>query len=400
MVKSAHRSAMRIGPLNITWKSLSNPTEAEFSLFSGYATGDINPLSVPAVQSAIRLISEACASLDIWVERKIDGNWTKQPEHPITLLIEDRPNNWTSTFDFIRDLVATALTNDQGGVAFVNRIDGDVREIVRYQPAHVTIDFSENGRLEPSFKINNSPALHDDIIHLRSAFSKCPLRLAQDAISTSKHMENHARNLFQNAARPGGVLETPKNVGDAGVTKMLKGWKAAMEGSGNAGKTPILWDGTKFVPMSLNSTDAQFLENRKYQTLEICRAFRVPPSMIYELDRATWSNGEQQGKEFLSYSLEPWLRALEAAMRRAVFSADERADHRIRFDRDDLTRADLTARSTAISSLRSSETLTRNEGRSWLDLPPVEDGDSFENPNINTQPPASTARSEEAANAA
>lgn len=378
---------MRIGPFTIfERKSLSTPTEDEYAIFTGGFGSAIDPLTLPSVQCAIRLISEAAASLEIRVERKSDGIWVNDPDHPVSALLADQPNDWASTFDLIRDLIATALTSDKGGLAFVNRVGGDVREIVRYEPAHYQIDYSGDGRQEPTYRINNRLIEAADIIHLRGPFSRCPLNLARDAIQAAKHMERHAANLFKNAARPGGVIETEKQVGDEGVKRMLAGWKASQEGSDNAGRTPVLWDGAKFVPMSLNSTDAQFLENRKYQTLEVCRAFRVPPSMLYELDRATWSNGEQQGKEFLTYSLEPWLSALEAAMRRALFAADQRRDYRVRFDRDDLTRADLTARASAINSLRASKTLNANEARSWLDLPPYAGGNEFENPNTSTTP--------------
>ncbi|WDR07307.1 phage portal protein [Devosia rhodophyticola] len=388
---------MHIGPFKFfEKKSLSSPTDAEIEIFTGiagaYGVSLSTALTVPAVQSAIRLICEAAASLEIRVERQTDGVWSEDKAHQVARILADQPNDYSSTYELIRDLIATALTVDRGGLAFVNRVGDQVREIVRYEPGHYTVDYSADGRQEPTFRINNTPIPSSDIIHLRGPFSRCALSLAADAIGAAKYMEKHAANLFKNAARPGGVLESPKAIGDEGVKRMLSGWKSAQEGADNAGKTPILWDGTKFVPMTLNSTDSQFLENRKYQTLEVCRAFRVPPSMIYELDRATWSNGEQQGKEFLTYSLEPWLLGLEGSMRRALFGANERSEYRIRFDRDDLTRADLTARATAINSLISAKVLNPNEGRSWIDLGPYDGGDEFQNPHINTEAKPNAAK--------
>ncbi|HCO55164.1 MAG TPA: phage portal protein [Pelagibacterium sp.] len=386
---------MRIGPLKIEWKSLSSPTEAEYEIFTGTSAGGLDPLTLPAVQSAIRLLSEATASLDLKIERKVGAGWSDAPDHPVAKLLSDQPNDWSSTFDLIRDLVATALTVDKGGLAFVNRVGNEVREVVRYEPAHYTIDFSQDGRQEPTYRINNTMIPASDIIHVRGPFSRCPLNLARDAINAAKHMERHAGNLFKNAARPGGALETPKNIGDEGVKKMIAGWKAAMAGSENAGNTPVLWDGTKFVPFTLNSTDSQFLENRKFQIEEIARAFNIPAQMIGMLDRATWSNMEHKGREFLSYSLEPWLRILEAALRRALFTAEERGEYRITFDRDDLTRADLTARATAINSLIASRVLNPNEARGWIDLAPYEGGNTFANPNTGSSQPNGNTNAEE-----
>jgi phage portal protein BeeE len=119
--------------------------------------------------------------------------------------------------------------------------------------------------------------------------------------------------------------------------------------------------------------------------------------MLGDLSRATWSNSEQKGREFLTYCLEPWLRALEGALRRALFLSDERKRFAIRFDRDDLTRADLTARATAISSLISSRTLNPNEGREWLGLAPYDGGNEFLNPNITVSTRTTGPASAEAA---
>lgn len=376
-------------------KSLDNPTDEDFLVLAGGVPGTTSlatALTVPAVQSAIRVISEAAASLDVAVvEIAEDGTETPSPDHPVARLLADQPNEWSSTFDLIRDLVATALTHDRGGVAWVNRVGGEVREVVRYEPAYVTVDYSADGRQEPSFRINNRPIPAADIIHLRGPFARCPLSLASDAIGTAKDLETHARNLFRNGARPGGVIEFGKPLGDEGAKKVLAGWRAAHDGADKTGKTAILWDGATFRPITMNSTDAQFLENRKYQVLEIARAFRVPPSMLFELDRATWSNSEQMGREFLTYCLEPWLKALEGSMRRALFSAEDRPRYAIRFDRDDLTRADLTARATAINSLVASRVLNPNEGRSWLGLAPYAGGEVFANPNTGSNQPGAAA---------
>ncbi len=208
--------------------------------------------------------------------------------------------------------------------------------------------------------------------------------MAMRAITVAWHLENHALNLFKKGARPGGIIKFKKTLCDEGLKKMKAGWRAAFSGSDNSGETAVLWDDADFQALTLNSTDSQFLENRKFQILEICRAFRIPPGMAYELDRVTYNNGEQQGQEFLSYSLEPWLHALETCFRRALFTEEERKTYKVVFDRDDLTRASLTERATAINSLRASKVLNANEGRSWLGLQPYAGGEVYENTNITT----------------
>ncbi|WP_275788595.1 phage portal protein [Pararhizobium gei] len=382
----------RSAPIEQRDASLSAPDAVMEALWTGSATGAVaisgaSALRVPAVAAAVRVISEAAATLDIRImERAEDGTQTEDKNHPVGILLRGDANSWTSGFELIRDLAADALTRDWGGLAWVNRIGGDIREVIRYMPSAMSVAYDPQTG-EPTYRLDGRVIDGRNVIHVRGPFDRSPLTLAAEAIGVAKEMERHAGNLFKNAARPGGVIETPKPLGDAAVKSMLRSWKLSQEGSANAGKTPILWDGTTFKQMSLNSVDSQFLELRTFQILEIARAFRVPPSMLFELDRATWSNSEQMGFEFLTYTLEPWLRALESALTRALLSREDRLRYRIMFDRDDLTRADLTARATAISSLISAKVINPNEGRSWLDLAPYAGGETFSNPHINTDAP-------------
>ncbi len=359
------------------------------ALWSGMASGSVAisgaaALRVPAVASCVRVISEAAASLPIRImERRGDGTEAEDLDHPIGVMLRGDVNGWTSGFDLVRDMTADALTKDWGGLAFVNRIGSEVREIVRYQPSMISVDYdSKTG--EPRYRIEGMSRRSSEILHVRGPFDRSPLTLAAEAIGAARVMESHASNLFKNGARPGGVIQSPKALGDAGVKAMIKAWRLAHDGAEKTGKTAILWDGATFAPMMLNSVDSQFLELRKFQILEVCRAFRVPPTLVFDMDRATFGNAETLGREFLVYCLEPWLRVLENSLARALLTREERQRFRILLDRDDLTRADLTARATAISSLISAKVLNPNEARSWLDLAPYNGGDEYMNPHTGS----------------
>lgn len=358
------------------------------ALWSGMASGTVaisgaQALRVPAVANAVRVISEAAATLDIRImERREDGTEEEDRNHPIGVLLRADVNPWSAGFDLIRDLAADALTRDWGGLAYVNRVRGEIREIIRYMPQGISVTF-DPWTGEPTYRINGQIVRTDSVVHVRGPFDKSPLTLAAEAIGAAKVMETHASNFFKNGATPGVVILNKKSLGDEGAKKMIAGWRKAFRQPSDSGKAAVLWDDADIKQLMLNSVDSQFLELRKFQIIEIARAFRVPPSMLFELDRATWSNSEQMGREFLTYTLEPWLRALETALARALLTREERKRYRISFDRDDLTRADLTARATAISSLISAKVLNPNEARGWLDLGPYEGGNEYGNPHIN-----------------
>jgi len=356
---------------------------------SGVSVSGSSALAVPAVQSAVRVISESAASLRAQVEVKEDGRWKAAPDHDVQSLINTGVSDWCSWYELVRDIVAECQISDAGGLAWVNRSESGVGEIIKYDSGLIKTERLNTGQY--NYSLDNRGLAAADIIHMRSGFTRCPVTLAREAIGVAILIEKHTGTFFKNGARPSGVLETPKDLGDEGVKRMIAAWTAAHSGAANSGKTPILWGGTVYKPRAFSSVDSQLLELRTFANIEIARAFRVPPSMLFEMGRATWSNAEQMGREFLVYCLEPQLQALEAALRRALFNAEERKTHRIIFERDDLTRADLGARATAYSSLIAARVINANEAREWEGLPPYDEGNEFANPNTGSNQPGAAA---------
>ena len=377
-------------------KSLASPDAALMAALgildvtsTGIVVSPSEALRVPVVANALQLISEAVASLDVSVRRIEGTDGIDVPDHPLLTLLRDEANEWTTSFELIRQIVRDALMNDAGGMAWVNRVGGEVREIIRYRNGVLQFETdTETG--ERRYRNVNRVIPSRDVIHLLPPHDRAPLTLAREAIGIAVALDRHAAKLFSRGARPSGALVIPKGMGEESIKAARAAWRATHEGE-DQGRTAILYDGMTFEPFTFNSTDAQFLENRRFQIEEIARCFNIPAPMVGDLSRATWSNSEQKGREFLSYTLEPWLRGLEGALRRALFSDDERATHVVRFDRDDLTRADLATRATTINSLIASRTINPNEGRSWLGLPPRAGGDEFLNPNISAAPEAPPA---------
>ncbi|ODT57538.1 MULTISPECIES: phage portal protein [Paracoccus] len=382
--------------------STASPDAALEALFgitptaSGLSVSAMEALRVPVVANAIQLIAEAVASLDVSVMEIVDGAEIDAPDHPALTLLRAEANDWTTGFELIRQIMIDALMSDAGGMAWVNKVDGRPVEVIRYRPSILTWDLDTDTG-ERRYHMGSRDVQPRDVIHLLPPLGRCPLTLAREAIGIAVAMDRHAARLFTRGGRPSGVLSFAKGMAEDAVKKARAAWRSTHESEDSGGQTAILYDGATFVPLSFSSTDSQFLENRRFQIEEIARAFNIPAPMVGDLSRATWSNSEQKGREFLSYTLEPWLRGLEGALGRALFSDAERGRYVIRFDRDDLTRADLATRATVINSLIASQTLNANEGRAWLGLPPRVGGDQFLNPNISAAPAAPTPEGTNAA---
>mgnify|MGYP000536242706 CR=1 FL=1 len=379
-------------------KSLGDPSAELLAILgatasaSGVVVSTAAALSVPAVQSAVRVVSESAAALTARVMRiEADGTETVDLAHPVQRLIDTQINDWSDWFTLIRDLVAQAQTDDRGGIAWVNWVNEKPVEIIHLPAEQITVEYDQTTG-EPHYRVGTTPARSQSILHLRGPFTRSPLTLAKEAIGTALILERHIARFFANGARPSGVLETPKAIGDEGVKKLLAGWRAAQSGADNAGKTPLLWDGTTYRPLTMSSVDAQLLELRGFCIAEIARAFRVPPTLLWDdASKTSFASSEMEGRNFLVYSLEPWLQALEGALRRALFLPEDRAKHRVVFERDDLTRADLGVRATAYAKLIAARIINANEARAWEGLSPYDGGDEFANPNTGASQPGAAA---------
>lgn len=275
-------------------KSLVSPDAALESLFgltptaSGIAVSAADALRVPVVANAIQLISEAVASLDVFVKRIEGGAEIDVPNHPALALLRNEANEWTSGFEMIRQIVVDALMSDAGGMAWVNRPSGEPREIIRYRQAVLTFDIDTNNG-ERKYRLGDRAIAARDVIHLLPPLGRSPLTLAREAIAIAVALDRHAGRLFTRGAKPSGALMFPKNMGEAAIKAARAMWRQVHEGEDAGGQTAILYDGAEFRPFTFTSTDAQFLENRWFQIEEIARAFNIPAPMVGDLSRATWT---------------------------------------------------------------------------------------------------------------
>lgn len=377
--------------------SLAAPSDELLALFgasptaAGIAVTTEVALRVPAVACAVRVIAEAVACLPLSLYRKgTDGSREEATSHPVHALLSGQWNDWTGAFDGLYAGTIDALCRDTGALIFVNRVDGSPRELIRLKPGAWSVD-RDLATDEPTFRTVDRILPTTDCINVRAFGStdRAPLTLAREAIAVALLMEQHAGKLFGNGARPSGVLKVPGKLSESAAGRIRASWEKA-HGAENAGRTAVLEEGTDWQALSLTSVDAQFLELRQFQILEIARAFRVPPHMVFDLGRATWSNVESLGREFLVFCLQPMLRAWESALTRALLTPEERSQYEICFDEDDLTQASIADRATAYSSLISSRVINPNTARKWEKLPPYPAGESYENPNISTGTPSDT----------
>lgn len=382
-----------------TKTSLANPSPELIALFgaspsaSGVAVTPETAMRCPTVYASVKVIAESVAQLPLHLHRRLpDGGKERAADHPLAELLNGQANDWTSAFEF-RLFMQSALCLHGNAFAFINRTGDKIAELIPIPSPSVTVDV-DPVTMEPAYKVTSSDGgqrVYDrtEIFHLKSLGTSphagdSPITRMKEAIGLSLAMEEHGARIFSAGARPGGVFKYGKTLGPDALKRLRESFSTAHAGSPNGGKTLILEDGMDFAPLQFTSVDLQFLELRRHQVAEIARGFRIPLHLLQELERATHNNAESMGQQFLSLTLLPWLKCWEGAIRRALLTAEERAEYYAEFLTDDLARADLAARFDAYAKAVTNGLLSPNEVRAAENRAPYPGGDQFRLP-MNTE---------------
>lgn len=373
--------------------SLSEPGIAEIfgvrPTFSGLNVSGNSALYVPAVLQAVRLISENIGTLPCKVYRKTAGGKETAEDHSAYRLVHRRANEWTGAGELRTVLTADALMLGNGFAKVVRFEDGRPFELHRLKPGKVTI-LEDDVTGAPVYRVQEAGGTrdypHTEILHVPSFLGTSPITFGKEGIGLAAILERHGAQFFGSGARPTGIISNDKpQGGEAGaqavgnIRKSFREWQKAASGD------PLILDaGWKYDQPAMTSTDAQFIENRTFQLAEIARVFGVPPHLLFDLGRATWSNTEQMGASFLQLCLRPWLDRWQDAMTTVLLSEDEQDDHYFEFVTADLERADAAGRAEIYAKLIAARVYTPNEVRAKENLPPLPGGDDLANPYITT----------------
>ena len=215
----------------------------------------------------------------------------------------------------------------------------------------------------------------DRVLHVAGmgtgVMGKSPIRMHRESLGTSIAAQRYGAKFFANDARPGFVLSHPGVMGEDGFKNFKDSWNQIHQGTDNAHRVAILEEGMKPEQIGIPPRDAQFIETRKFEKSEIAAIFRVPPHLIGDLDRATYSNIEQQGIEFVMHSLRPWLVRIEQAINVRCLSETERARYYAEHNVAGLLRGDLSTRYTAYATGRQWGWLSADDIRAMENMNPL-----------------------------
>ena len=357
---------------------------------SGKTVTERSAMQMTAVYSCVRILAEAVAALPLHLYRYTDnGGKEKALDHPLYLLLHDEPNPEMSSFVFRETLMTHLLLWGNAYAQVIRNGKNEVVALYPLMPNKMSVDRDENGRLYYTYYRGQDEAIRNkefavtlqpsDVLHIPGLgfdglVGYSPIAMAKNAIGLAIATEEYGAKFFANGAAPGGVLEHPGTIKDP--TKVREAWMSQFGGSANSGKVAVLEEGMKYTPISISPEQAQFLETRKFQINEIARIFRVPPHMVGDLEKSSFSNIEQQSLEFVKYTLDPWVIRWEQSIQRSLLNSEEKKKYFAKFNVEGLLRGDYQSRMNGYAIGRQNGWMSANDIRELenLDRIPAEDG--------------------------
>ena len=364
------------------------------STTAGKVVTERSAMQMTAVYACVRILSEAIAGLPLHLYRyNNDGGKEKAIDHPLYMLLHDEPNSEMSSFVFRETLMTHLLLWGNAYAQIIRNGRGDVVALYPLMPNKMSVNRDAKGELYYQYtrSFDEAGVIRDektilkpwDVLHIPGLgfdglVGYSPIAMAKNAIGLSMATEEYGAKFFANGAAPSGVLEHPSTIKDP--QRVRDAWMSQFGGSENSGKVAILEEGMKYTPISISPEQAQFLETRKFQINEIARIFRVPPHMLADLEKSSFSNIEQQSLEFVKYTLDPWVIRWEQSIHRSLLDPEEKKRYFVKFNVEGLLRGDYASRMSGYATARQNGWMSANDIRELENLdriPPEEGGDLY-----------------------
>lgn len=390
-----------MGLINKLFKSRDHPkidnrtVGSSYSFYMGGSSAGKNvnersAMQMTAVYSCVRILAEAVAGLPLHLYRyKEDGGKERAIDNNLYHLLHDEPNKEMSSFIFRETLMTHLLLWGNAYAQIIRNGKGEVVALYPLMPNKMQVDRNENGELyyiytrssdeEKTMEGVTVYLTPRDVLHIPGLgfdglVGYSPIAMAKNAIGLAIATEEYGAKFFANGAAPSGVLEHPGTIKDP--SRLRENWNSTFGGSANSGKVAVLEEGMKYTPISISPEQAQFLETRKFQIDEIARIFRVPPHMVGDLEKSSFSNIEQQSLEFVKYTLDPWVIRWEQSLSRALLNEDEKRKYFFKFNLEGLLRGDYESRMSGYAVARQNGWMSANDIRELenMDKIPAEDG--------------------------
>lgn len=361
---------------------LIGPNWGGLSTSTGIAVNETTALNYSPVWAAVALISGDVAHLPLVLYRRSGSGMERYVGHPLYRLLHDAPNPECTSMVFRRTLQACALTWGNG-YAEIER-DGGGRPVALWpiETPRVGVERTANGMLRYRVYNPNGPDTFyapNDMLHIRGlgddTCGYSVISRARESMGLGLAAERFGGSFYGNGSTFGGVLSHQGRLSKEARENIQDSIAGRHQGVDRAHKLFVIEEGMTYTQIGVPPNDAQFLETRQFQVREVARWFGVPAHKIGDLERATFSNIEQQNIEYYQTTLVHWLETWEQELMAKLIAPSERNLQVIEHVTDGLLRGDSAGRAALETAQFSVAGITPNEIRALDNRNPLAGGD-------------------------
>lgn len=343
------------------------------------------------VYSCVTLIADNVAQLPLHLYRKTEEGRQKAFKHPLYEILNRKPNEWQTPFEFYQFLLLSLLLRGMA-CAYIVRAGGKIKSLLPVPPDCISEVWEGNKRY---FLVSFADGVQKEVdpghifcikaMSFDGKTSASPITYAANTVGVSLAAEKYNAGFYRNGARPSGILTTAQSLSKETAKEIGESWLTSY-GRGNSGKTAVLWGGMEYRTVSMSNEDAQLLQLMSYQRTDIASIFRVPPHMVGAVDKtSSWGTGiAEQKQSFLTFTLQPWITRIQQAVSRDLLREEEKKDYYAEFLTDKFLQADQKSRTdsykAALGGTQHPGYMTVNEIRRLENLPAAEGGDKLYSP--------------------
>ena len=353
--------------------------DSYWSDFQALRSGPVNAAtaqSVSAVYACVAAVSETVASLPLILFRRKGDDRERASDHPLYRVLHDQANPHMTALELRELMQAQVLLRGNSFARIVTGWDGQVRELWPL-PVDTSVLRLPDGKLayEYSDKAGKRVRLlSDEVLHLKhrvgddAVLGVSPIAAAREVVQLAISEREHGNTLFTNGTRLSGVLKMPGRLKDTQRTSLKESWRSQYAGGANAGGVPVLEEGMEYQPISMTLEDAEWIAARQFSVEEVCRLFRVPPTIVGDLRHGNYSNSVELARQFVTLTLRRHLLMWEQGIASKLLTEAGRriyfAEHQV----EGLLRGDSVNRAAFYSSGISDGWLMRSEARKLENL--------------------------------
>jgi HK97 family phage portal protein len=370
-------------------RSLENPTKPISSddflqWMTGTAGIEIAPVSVDdalqvtAFASGVNFLSRLHAGLPLTLRQKVAGGGYSALDNPLAILLDEAPNPETSSFEWRRLTWQNVFTYGRGLTWIERKGNGDPAALWPMDPRKSRVERIA-GRKLYYFEGQREPYPAADVIDLvwmpraDGVGHYSPVQRGQRALALARALDQYATNMFANGGVPAAVVTGPVATGPDATKRMLTDvYKSISEAAAAGRGLTALPPGFTINKVGIDPVDAQLIEGRKMQVVEIARLLNLPPQFLQDLERATFNNAEQQDLQLVKHTVLHWVVAFEQELNLKLFGPRRNA-RSVKHNLDGIMRGDFRSRVEALARGVQTAMLTPNEARHYLDQPPAAD---------------------------